>query len=100
MKDIQGKIELCKSAFVEMFPIIPPHTIKVLLWDDGDYEVRLRHGKGDIIHDFIYYSQEPKVKHEVSELQSAAIKVDCKGRECYIPDELIPYLNNPDLLKK
>lgn len=94
MNDI---IELCKVEMYKKFPNAA-HTIRILLWDDGDYEIRAVHGNDDdkLIHNFTYYSQEPYVKYNTERMVSGAVKYDELGNEYYVPEELIKFLQEPE----
>lgn len=97
MKEIEEKINLCKEDMFKKFPNAH-HTVKVLLWDDGDYQVTVCHGDNENLHNFTWYSQEPEVKYKTDRILSDAMIQNAEGKEFYVPMSLIPYLQETNLL--
>lgn len=94
-EEIFEKIDEAKKLMKEKFPN-NHHTIKILMWDDGDYLVECRHATPDlIIHNFKYHKSKGAFEFSSNPCVSNAIKVDEYGKEYYVPNELIPYLNKP-----
>jgi len=55
---LQEKIDLVKNDILDRFPGCP-HTVRILLWDDGTDSVECRYGDNDgFIHNSQYYNNE------------------------------------------
>ncbi len=91
--EIQEKIVILKSFFEKTFKD-KPYTVNILLWNDGDYRLELRHGVDDKVFVFRYDKSDDKISGLEEVMLSKAIKVDALGNHYYVPEELIPYLND------
>lgn len=84
--EIQEKVELVKNDILTRFPGCN-QTIKVLLWDDGWYEVSCTHGDTEKLYVSKYYNGELSYYEDV--MLSSSIKVNADGREYYAIKESV-----------
>lgn len=90
---INNGIEICKNAMFKELPEDIEYTTKILIWNDGSFLVSLKHGTQEAYHEFSYHSDKRIVEHTKDIFQTDAVKEDAFGREYYVPNELIKYLN-------
>lgn len=89
-------IEKCKKEMFKHFDTDIYYTVKILIWNDGDFKVVITHGdKNADSHIFsIHKSVSEDVSYVTTPFLSNAVKEDKYGNLYYVPNELIRYLNN------
>jgi hypothetical protein len=60
------------------------YTTTIVLWDDGDYRIQVRHGneEGNLLNDYVLDKGE--IKFEENTLDTTAIITDKTGKEYYV----------------
>lgn len=76
---IDEKVKLVKEDLLSRFPDCP-HTVKILLWDDGTDLVECRYGTEDTIYKSVYYDNKLTQEEEPNNMFSIMAE-DEKGNE-------------------
>lgn len=83
--ELQKKIDIVRNEMLKRFPGCP-HTIMILLWDDGTDSVQCRFGSGETnkIYNATLYNGE--LTFDESPMVTNRIKVDEFGKQFYVAD--------------
>ena len=98
--------KLVEEDFKERFPDVS-YTMIVTVWDDGDFTVVAQHGDyNNVMHYVEFYSGRGTIEYTThNDVGVGAIRRSRDGKDYYVPNELIKYLNrknkkNLRILKK
>lgn len=93
-EEIINAIQMCKDVMFKTLSKNIEYTTKIVIWNDESFLVTLKHGNYNSIYEFDYHSENKFVEISKNNFIANAIKEDAIGREYYVPNELIEYLNN------
>ena len=86
--------KLIESEFKKLFPS-KEYTIITTVWNDSDFKITAQHGDdNNIIHYLTYLSSKKTIEYYTyNGVDVGAIKIGRDGKEYYVPNELVKYLN-------
>jgi hypothetical protein len=95
MKTLKNKIKLVKNDMLSRFPN-SPHTIRILMWDDGTDSVECRYGndEGTKLYTSTYY--DDNLTFREIDINGKVMVIDEFGNEKFydIMDNPPKFLNN------
>jgi hypothetical protein len=87
---LDEKIQLVKQDLLSRHPEMP-HTVRILLWDDGTDMVSCQYGDGKQLYISTYYKDE--LTYSVDVFLSEAVQLLPDGRTAYVltPEQMEEY---------
>jgi hypothetical protein len=81
---LEGKIQCVKNYLLEKHPDAP-HTIKVLIWDDGTDLVQAQYGDDKFLYIAKIYKE--KITYEIEPILHPAWVTSKEGKDFYVVTE-------------